>query len=140
MSAAADWGQFLIALGTTTTLGSVLYQTLTGFPPDCGVRRVGRVVLRVVGPLTRPLRARPRVVLTAPPTLVRVPLTDRERAVLTALRADVERLRADAARVWGGGSAPPGHSGVAGACRHDDYLCRRFGCPDGPNWAGDRRL
>ena len=22
-------------------------------------------------------------------------------------------------------------------CQHDDPLCRRYGCPDDPNWKGD---
>lgn len=25
-----------------------------------------------------------------------------------------------------------------GLCRHDDPLCRRYGCPDDPSWRGDR--
>lgn len=24
-------------------------------------------------------------------------------------------------------------------CRHGDVLCDRYGCPDDPNWKGDRR-
>jgi hypothetical protein len=24
-------------------------------------------------------------------------------------------------------------------CPHDDYLCARYGCPDDPNWKGDRK-
>lgn len=32
-----------------------------------------------------------------------------------------------------------GHRNGLTKCSHDDPLCRKYGCPDDPNWKGDQR-
>lgn len=112
MSLVAD---LLVLAGGTTVLASLATQVAADLPPSCGLRRIGRPVLRVCGVLTRPLRrAAPRVadrVEPAEPPRGPSGVSSSHRdvdAVLVALRADADRIRRDAARATSRYGGPRG--------------------------------
>lgn len=116
-------GHVLLLTGSALTALSVLLDVARGCPADGAVRSTGRVVLAVAGPLTRPLRRRrwrdvPRV---------RVEVDEVGLTVALAPR-----------RVPPPPPPPPPTVGSCTTCG-DRVLCRRYGRPVRPSWAGDRR-
>lgn len=142
----------LLATGAVLAWLSVLIDTARGSPPDGATRTFGRASNVVLGVLTRPFRRRwwrdVHVEVDLPSTRAALDdpdLTLRERALLLELLLEpCDRTRAHARRARAGAQPDARWSSSVPYCTHRypaavSNLCMRYGCPDDPSWAGDRR-